>query len=122
MKEVLRFNTTDKKLEDRLKDCNSKGLVFNTLKARELYYKKLEKFRAANPTFLDDIQEDLENRNYIDYSKFYKFLYLNYSDGSSFQKDLVSAIVEEDFHECLIKKGKLKGFRNAFDYENLPTI
>jgi hypothetical protein len=55
MKELLRFNTSDKKLEDRLKDCNSKGLVFNTLKTRDLYYAKFEKFKAANPTFLDDI-------------------------------------------------------------------
>ena len=73
MKEILRFNSSDKKLEERLKDVNSKGLVFNTLKARELYYAKLEKFRSANPTFLDDIAEDTENRFFLDFSKVYRF-------------------------------------------------
>jgi hypothetical protein len=55
MKEILRFNTTDKRMEDRLKDASSRGLVYNTLKTREGYYARLEKFRAANPSFLDEI-------------------------------------------------------------------
>jgi secreted protein with Ig-like and vWFA domain len=55
MKEILRFNTTDKRMEDRLKDASSRGLVYNTLKTREGYYARLEKFRAANPNFLDEI-------------------------------------------------------------------
>lgn len=44
LKDLIRFNTNDKKLETKLKDQTNKGLVFNSLKARWNYLKKLEIF------------------------------------------------------------------------------
>ena len=42
MKDLLKFNTKENKLEEKYKDLNSKGIVYNALLNRENFFSKLD--------------------------------------------------------------------------------
>ena len=128
LKDLIRFNTNDKKLETKLKDQTNKGLVFNSLKARWNYLKKLEIFQCESQQFLDFIAEDQEEKRWMSYSRLLKLLKNYYTDVSiqisnsllqaeaGIHKDILRQFLFDlDLFKTLKEKGKIKKFVSIFD-------
>lgn len=124
LKDLIKFNTNDKKLETKLKDSTSKGLVFNSLKARWNYLKKLEIFQCESHQFLDFIAEDQDEKRWISYDRLLKLLKIHYTDSeSSMHKEILrSFLLDLELFKTFRDKGQIKKFLAIYDFKEMREM